>query len=320
MVRCAILDDYQHVVRAAADWESLAARVELRVLHEHLADRSQLAAAIEDCEIVVATRERTRFDEAALRALPRLRLLVTTGMRNASIDLAAARQLGITVCGTRGWPGHTVDLTFALVLALMRGLCAESTSLATGGWQVGLGRSLNGATLGVVGVGTIGSKVARVARAFDMRVIGWSRSLTPARCAALDIEYAAELAPLLRQSDVVSVHVELNDATRGLIGAPQLALMKGDAFLVNTSRGPVVDEDALLRALRDGTIAGAALDVFDREPLPPSHPLRTQRNVLATPHIGYVTRENYRVAFCDAVEDIAAFLDGKPVRVLGAPS
>jgi phosphoglycerate dehydrogenase-like enzyme len=294
--------------------------VELRVLHEHIGDRAQLAAAIGDCEIVVATRERTRFDEATLRALPRLRLLVTTGMRNASIDLAAARRLDITVCGTRGWPGHTVDLTFALMLAAMRGLREESASLAAGGWQVGLGRSLNGATLGVVGVGTIGSKVARVARAFDMRVIGWSRSLIPAKCAALDIEYAADLAPLLREADVVSLHVELNDATRGLIGAPQLALMKRDALLVNTSRGPVVDEEALLRALRDGTIAAAALDVFDREPLPPSHPLRTQRNVLATPHIGYVTRENYRVAFRDAVQDIAAFLDGKPVRVLGLPA
>jgi phosphoglycerate dehydrogenase-like enzyme len=171
-----------------------------------------------------------------------------------------------------------------------------------------------------VGVGTIGSKVARIARAFDMRVIGWNRSLTPAKCRELDIEHAADLSDLLTKSDVVTLHVELNDGTRGLIGTRELACMKRDALLVNTSRGPVIDESALLHALREGTIAGAALDVFDTEPLPPSHPLRTQRNVLATPHIGYVTRDNYKVAFADAVEDVAAFLDGKPVRVLNAPA
>jgi phosphoglycerate dehydrogenase-like enzyme len=320
MIRCAVIDDYQHVALASAAWGKLEGRVDLRVLHEHIPDRKRLAAVIGDCGIVVATRERTRFDEATLRTLPALRLLVTTGMRNASIDLASAAALGITVCGTRGWPGHTVDLTFALILALMRRLPLESQSLARGGWQQGIGRSLNGATLGVIGVGAIGSKVARIARAFDMRVIGWSRSLTPQRCADLDIEFAAELPPLLGDADVVSLHVELNDATRGLVGARELACMKRDAFLVNTSRGPVVEQAALIDALRTKAIAGAALDVFDQEPLPPRHPLRTLDNVLATPHIGYVTRENYAVAFSDAVEDITAFLDGQPKRVLCPPA
>jgi phosphoglycerate dehydrogenase-like enzyme len=320
MLRCAILDDYQRVALASAPWGKVAGRVELRVLHEPIVDPARLAAAIGDCEIVVATRERTRFDEAVLKALPALRLLVTTGMRNASIDLACANALGITVCGTRGWPGHTVELTFALMLALMRRLREESQSFAQGNWQVGLGRSLNGATLGVVGLGTIGTRVASIARAFDMRVVAWSRSLTPARCAELDIEYAADLDPLLRAADVVTLHVALNAATRGLIGERQLACMKRDAFLVNTSRGPVVDEAALVEALRTKSIAGAALDVFDREPLPREHPLRTLDNVLGTPHIGYVTRENYAVAFSDAVDGILAFLDGQPQRVLCAPA
>ena len=316
MLRGAILDDYQRVVLAIAPWHELAGRVDLRVLHDHLDTRSQLVDAVGDCEIVVATRERTRFDDATLEMLPRLRLLVTTGMRNAAIDLAAASRRNVTVCGTRGWPGHTVELTFALMLGLMRRLREETAAFAQGAWQTGVGRSLNGATLGVVGVGQIGAKVARIARGFEMRVIGWSRSLTRERCAEIDIEPAAALDDLLCAADVVSVHVALNEDTRGLLGARELALMKRDAILVNTARGPVVDEPALIEALRQRRIAGAALDVFDQEPLPASHPLRTLDNVLATPHIGYVTRENYGVAFADAVADIAAFLDGQPVRVL----
>jgi phosphoglycerate dehydrogenase-like enzyme len=320
MLRCAILDDYQRVALASAPWSSLQGQVELHVLHEHIAERANLVRAIRDCEIVVATRERTRFDRDTLRALPALRLLVTTGMQNASIDLVAASELGVTVCGTRGWPGHTVDLTFALMLGLMRRLREESRSFAEGGWQTGIGRSLNGATLGIVGVGMIGAKVARVARAFDMRVQGYGRSLTAARCAELDIEWAPQLHALLSAADVVTLHVTLNDSTRGLIGARELACMKPDAILVNTSRGPVVDEAALIDALRGGRLAGAALDVFDCEPLPPAHPLRAMHNVLGTPHIGYVTRENYAVAFGDAVEDVAAFVAGRPLRVLATRS
>jgi len=313
MLRCAILDDYQRVVLAIAPWHTLADRVDFRVLHDHLETRAQLADAIGDCEIVVATRERTRFDDATLELLPRLRLLVTTGARNAAIDLAAASRRNVTVCGTRGWPGHTVELTFALMLGLMRRLREETAAFARGAWKTGVGRSLNGATLGVVGVGQIGAKVARIARGFDMRVIGWSRSLTRERCAELDIEHAAALDDLLRTADVVSLHVALNDGTRGLLGARELALMKRDAILVNTARGPVVDEPALIEALSERRIGGAALDVFDQEPLPDGHPLWTEPRALITPHVAN-TRAQLDAALMRRVEqNVARFRAGEPL-------
>jgi len=316
-LHCAILDDYQRVALSMADWESIADRVDVAVLHDHVDDRAKLVEALAPFQVVVAMRERTPFDRALLASLPELRLLVTTGMRNASIDLAAAAERGVTVCGTRSWPGAAGELTWALILAAIRDIPREDAEFHAGGrWQSGIGHSLRGSTLGIVGVGNVGKLVATVGRAFDMNVIGWSRSLTQERATELGITHAATLAELLTESDVVSLHVTLTSETRGLIGAEALRAMKPTAYLVNTSRGPVVDEAALIEALTERTIAGAAIDVFDREPLPLDHPFRGLVNLIATPHIGYVTRENYRMFYGDAVGDIRAWLDGRPERVL----
>jgi phosphoglycerate dehydrogenase-like enzyme len=317
MLRCAVLDDYQKIALSMADWGALAGAVDVQVFSEHIADRSALARALAGFEIVVAMRERTAFDRSLLEQLGALRLLVTTGMRNASIDLAVAADRNVTVCGTRGHPGTAAELTWALILGLMRNLPRETEEFRRGGpWQTGIGHSLRDATLGVIGLGHVGKLVAAVGRTFEMKVVGWSRSATPERCVALDIGHAATLSDLLRAADVATLHVTLNAQTRDLIGAAELAAMKRTAFLVNTSRGPVVNEAALITALREGRIAGAAADVFDQEPLPVDHPLRRLPNLLGTPHVGYVTRENYRVFYGDAVEDIQAWLAGKPVRVL----
>lgn len=316
MLWCALLDDYQGVALAGADWSRLSGRVEVRAFREPIVDRAALARLLESYEIIVAMRERTRFDRALLETLPALRLLITTGPRNAAIDVAAAIERGITVCATRSFPGPAAELTWALILALLRNLPREVDAFHRGEWQTTIGRSLHGATLGVVGMGNLGTQVAAVGRAFGMRVIGWSRSLTAERCAALGIDFAATLPELLRVADVVTVHVVLNAQTRNLVGARELASMKRDAVLVNTSRGPIVNEAALIAALRSGQIGGAALDVFDQEPLPATHPFRTLDNVVATPHLGYVTRENYALFYGDALADIEAWLAGNPVRVL----
>ena len=316
-LRCAILDDYQDVARSMADWEALADRVDVAAFHDHIADRTMLAEVLASFDVIVAMRERTPFDRALIEALPRLKLLITTGLRNASIDLAAAAERGVAVCGTRSWPGTAAELTWALVLALMRDIPRENAEFHRGGrWQGGIGHSLRGATLGVIGVGNVGRHVAAVGRAFDMNVVGWSRSLTAERASELGIGHAHTLAHLLAAADVATVHVTLTAQTRGLIGAEALRAMKPTAFLVNTSRGPVVDEAALIEALTERTIAGAAVDVFDREPLPLDHPFRGLDNLIATPHIGYVTRENYRVFYADALDDIRGWLDGRPQREL----
>jgi phosphoglycerate dehydrogenase-like enzyme len=318
-LRCAVLDDYQDAALRLADWSPLDGGVEVRVLREHIADRDELVAALADCEIVVAMRERTPFDAELLGRLPRLRLLVTTGMRNASIDLAAASGAGVTVCGTSSSATPPVELTWALLLGLARQVTAESNALRAGGpWQSTVGQDLHGRTLGLLGLGRIGSRVARVARAFDMNVLAWSQNLTAERAAESGAELAAGKEDLLRRSDFVSVHLVLSDRTRGLLGEAELKAMRPHAHLINTSRAAVVDRDALLRALREGWIAGAGLDVFDTEPLPADDALRKLPNVLATPHLGYVTEGNYRTFYTHAVEDIAAFLAGSPVRVLTA--
>jgi phosphoglycerate dehydrogenase-like enzyme len=317
-LRCALLDDYQDVALASADWTRLSDRVDVRAFHDYVADRAALVRMLDGYEIIVAMRERTPFDRALLEALPALRLLVTTGHRNAAIDVAAATERGITVCGTRGFPGAAAELAWALILASMRHLPPEVEAFRHGAWQTTIGRSLHGATLGVVGMGKLGTQVATVGRAFGMKVVAWSRSLTPARCGELGIDYAATLPELLRVADVVTLHLALNPQTRGFIGARELALMKPDALLVNTARGPIVEEAALVAALRDRRIAGAALDVFDQEPLSAGHPFRTLDNVVATPHLGYVTQESYAVFYGDAVDDIEAWLAGHPVRVLNA--
>jgi len=315
MARVALLDDYQGVALSMADWKSLPAGTDVVAFPDHLADEGALAARLADFDIVMAMRERTPFTRSLLERLPRLRLLITAGMRNASIDMKAAADRGVTVCGTAGLPYPTAELAWALILGLMRRLPAEDRATREGRWQVSLGVGLNGKTLGVLGLGTLGSRVAKVGRAFEMEVLAWSPNLTAARAA----EVGATLVPrdeLLARADIVSIHLVLGDRSRGLIGARELGLMKRSAFLVNTSRGPIVDEAALIRALRDGTIAGAGLDVFDIEPLPRDHPFRSLPNIVISPHLGYVTEETYRVFYGQALEDIQAFLRGEPVRVL----
>jgi phosphoglycerate dehydrogenase-like enzyme len=317
MLRCAVLDDYQNVALGFADWGKLASRVEVRVFNEHFTEPGALAAAIGDCEIVVIMRERTPFDRSLFERLPKLKLLVTTGQRNASIDLAAAAARGVVVCGTASHPSGTGELTWGLILALARHIPDEHARVRAGGrWQTSIGMDLAGRRLGIIGLGRIGAHVARVGNAFGMQVQAWSRSLSADKCAAAGVALAASLDALLADSDVVTIHVPLNAGSRGLIGAAQLGRMKPTALLVNTSRGPIVDEAALLAALRAGRIAGAGLDVYEPEPLPADHPLRSAGRLVTTPHLGYVTEDTYRQYFTHAVEDIAAWLNGAPVRTL----
>jgi phosphoglycerate dehydrogenase-like enzyme len=318
-MRCAVLDDYQGVALTMADWTPLAGRVDVRVLRDHVADREDLVAALADCDVVVAMRERTTFDAELLRRLPRLRLLVTTGMRNAAIDLPAAAAAGVTVCGTASGSSAPVELTWALILGLARHIAVESNALRENGpWQSTVGQELHGRTLGLLGLGKLGSRVARIGAAFGMDVVAWSQNLTAERAADAGARLADGKHDLLRRSDVVSIHLVLSERTRGLLGEPELRAMRPHAYLVNTSRGPIVDAAALVRALREGWFAGAGLDVFDTEPLPARDPLRSLPNVLATPHLGYVTEQNYRTYYSDVVDDIVAFLDGEPRRVLGS--
>ena len=318
MSKVAVLDDYQEVALDMADWSSLPADAAVDVFSDHLSEVDDVASRLEPYDVVVAMRERTPFPRSLLERLPNLRLLVTTGMRNASIDVAAARDNGVTVCGTDGVPYSTAELTWALILALLRKIPTEDRAIRQGDWQVTMGEGLHSKTLGVVGLGRLGSQVATVGGAFGMNVVAWSQNLTAERAA----HFGATLVTrdeLLSESDVVTIHLVLSGRTRGLIGAEELSLMKPSAYVVNTSRGPIVDEEALIDALRTGTIAGAGLDVFDIEPLPADHPLRSLPNTVVTPHMGYVTAETYRVFYRDAVEDIRLFLAGSPTRVIAAP-
>ncbi|WP_431896998.1 D-2-hydroxyacid dehydrogenase family protein [Nonomuraea sp. bgisy101] len=313
MPSCAILDDYQNVALTLADWTA----VEARSIQEHIASIDDLVAAIADDEIVVIMRERTPFPAEVFARLPKLRLLITSGMRNASIDLEAARAHGVTVCGTGSFSSPPVELTWALILGLARHLVPESAAMrADGPWLTTVGTDLHGATLGLVGLGKIGSQVAKVAQAFGMDVVAWSENLTRARADEAGVRLAPSLEALLSESAFVSIHLVLSERTRGLIGAKDLAAMRSDAYLVNTSRAAIVDQPALVQALESRAIAGAGLDVFDIEPLPAGHPFRVLPNVLATPHLGYVTMTNYRTYFREAAENVTAFLSGTPLRVL----
>lgn len=315
--RCAVLDDYQQVALKMADWSALKGRVEVTVFDRYMADDPNLAETLASFEIICIMRERTPFRRELFAKLPKLKLLVTTGARNAAIDLAAAKEHGVTVCGTEAHGHPTAELALGMMLALARHIPSESRRLAEQGlWQNSVGIDLKDCTLGVLGLGRLGSRLARVAQALDMKVIAWSQNLTPEKCAEQGVAYVSK-EELFRQSDFLSVHVVLSDRSRGLIGAPELALMKPSAFLVNTSRGEIVDQAALVAALTDGKIAGAALDVYDKEPLPKGHVLFGAPNLLMTPHLGYVTEDNYRTFYTQTVEDIAAWLDGKPVRALG---
>jgi phosphoglycerate dehydrogenase-like enzyme len=310
-----VLDDYQDVARRFGPWDTLGDRIELTVINQHIADDDELVDALKNAEAIVAMRERTPFPRGTLERLPNLRLLVTTGMANAAIDIDAARDLGITVSGT-GIPVHpTSELTWGLILAVTRNIPVEDARMREGGWQHTIGIELGGRTLGVIGLGRQGSRVAAIAKAFEMDVLAWSQNLDPEHAKSLGVEPVSK-EELLERSDVVTLHLRLSDRTRGIIGATELARMKHTAFLINTSRGPLVDEAALLNALDKGVIAGTGLDVYDTEPLPPGHALRSAPNTVLTPHIGYVSEGTYEVFYRDAVEDIAGFLDGSPQRVL----
>lgn len=313
---CAVLDDYQKVADVCADWSGLNGRVELRRFETHLGDGDSLVEALFDSTIIVAMRERTPFPESLLRRLPNLKLLITTGMRNRSIDLVTAKELGITVCGTQYGRGAAAELAWAGLLAFMRNIPEELANLREGGpWQIGLGRSLEGRRLGIVGLGRQGTRMARYGLAFGMDVCGWTRTDSEARTAELGIR-SVSLETLFETSDVVTIQLALTEATQGFITADMLGAMRSDAVMVNTARGPLVDENALIQWLTENPKAGAVLDVFDQEPLPKEHPFRRLPNVLATPHIGYVTQENYQVYFRDVVDGVSGWLDGDPRRVL----
>ena len=315
-IKIAVLDDYQNVGRSLANWASLAPRAQAVFFHDHVSDLDQLAARLADFDVVILMRERTAMGADLIARLPKLKLIVTVGMWNAAIDFAAAKARGIVVSGTPGGdPNATPALTWGLVLAATRGIAEQGAAVRAGGWQVGLGMDIHGKTLGALGLGKIGQVVAGFGKTFGMKVIAWSQNLTAERAEECGAE-RVDKDDLFRRADVICIHLKLGERTRGLVGQRELGLMKKTAWLVNTSRGPIVDEPALIAALEQRKIAGAALDVFDEEPLPQNHPFRYLPNVLATPHIGYVSEKTYRGAFPDAVEDIRAWLDGKPVRVL----
>jgi phosphoglycerate dehydrogenase-like enzyme len=312
-MKIAILDDYQNIATSLADWGSLAADVV--VFTTPFADADETVHSLAGFDVLVAMRERTRFPAEVLERLTDLRLLVSTGPANAAIDVAAARRLGITVCGT-GYESHaTIEHAWALILGAARNLVAEAESMRAGGWQLTVGEGLYGKTLGILGLGRVGSAVARVGQAFGMNIIAWSQNLTPETASAHGVR-AVTKEQLFTESDVVSIHVVLSERTRGLVGAAELGSMKPSALLVNTSRGPVVDEAALVDVLREGRIRGAAIDVFDTEPLPADHQLRSLPNALLTGHVGYVNRDLYEIFYQDSVEDIAAFRARSPIRLM----
>ncbi|MGW4838060.1 D-2-hydroxyacid dehydrogenase family protein [Streptomyces globisporus] len=317
-LRCAVIEDFQSVATTVVDWSPVTDDVEIVTFTEHLATVDEAATALDGFDIVVTLRERVPFPAELFDRLPRLRLLVASGMRNSVIDFDAARRHGVEVCGTASSSTPPVELTWALLLGLARKIVPEAGALRTGGpWQSTVGADLHGRTLGLLGLGKIGARVARVGLAFGMDVVAWSRNLTKERTDEVGVGLADSKEDLLGSSDFVSVHLALGERTRGLIGAAELARMRPTAYLVNTSRAAIVDTDALLAALDAGTIAGAATDVFDVEPLPADDPVRTAPRLLATPHLGYVSRANYETYYGQAVENIRAFLDGQPVRRLG---
>lgn len=315
MTRIALLDDYANVARGYAQWDRLPADVTLDVYNDHLTDEADIVARLEPYDVVVVIRERTPFPRSLIDQLPNLKLLVTPCMRNLAIDMQACAERGIPVCGTDPGRPATAELTWLLILALSKQLIPEQRSVQEGLWGVSRVIGIEGRTIGVVGLGKLGARVAEIARAFGMNVLAWSPSLTEERAAECGAR-RVEFDQLLADSDVVSIHVILGERSRGLIGARELALMKPDSYLINTSRGPIVDEDALISALRERRIGGAGLDVFDVEPLPQDHPLRNMDNIVTTPHLGGFTEDNYKIWFSEALEDIEAWLSGKPVRVL----
>ncbi|POA50218.1 hydroxyacid dehydrogenase [Pseudomonas sp. MPR-ANC1] len=314
-VQIAVIDDWQDVARDVVDWSVLDSLGEVTFEHDYPADNATMAERLGQYQVICVMRERTRFDEDLLKRLPNLKLLVTGGMRNAALDMAAAAALGIKVCGTDSYKHAAPELTWALIMAATRNLLNEANSLRAGRWQQGLGGDLHGKTLGILGLGSIGQRVAQFGQVFGMRVIAWSENLTAERAQQVGVNYVSK-QQLFEQADVLSVHLVLSERSRGLVDAQALDWMKPTALLVNTARGPIVDEAALIKALQKQRIAGAALDVFEQEPLPALHPFRTLDNVLATPHVGYVSRQNYEQFFSQMIEDIQAWAAGNPLRQL----
>lgn len=315
MMRVAILDDYQGVALRLADWKSLQPEVQIEAFPEHIADPATLAKHLHGFECLVLMRERTPLPRPLIEKLPNLKLVITTGMHNASVDAAALAERGIVFCGTESLGYPTAELTWGLILALLRNIPREERALHQGRWQTTLGVGARGKTLGIIGLGRLGSIVAGYGKAFGLDVIGWSRNLTDARAAELGIKRVGK-DELFSHADIVTIHVNLNDSSRGLVGAAEFARMKPTAYLVNTSRGPIVDEGALLAALKGRRLTGAAIDVYDHEPVTKDHPLLQLDNVVVTPHLGYVIEENLRLNYVSAVENIRAFLDGKPIRLM----
>jgi D-3-phosphoglycerate dehydrogenase len=316
MVKAAILDDYQNVALKFADWSPVEKDVEVKVFNAPIGDDAAVIKALQGFAVVNMMRERTPFNRKVVEGLPDLKLLITTGARNASIDLRACAERGITVCGTGGFGNPTAAVAVGLILELTRRIGFENARMHAGeSWQTTVGYDVEGKTLGVLGLGKLGQRVAKVATALGMKVIAWSQNLTPEKAKEAGADYVSK-DDLFRNADVLSIHVVLSDRTRGLVGARELGLMKKSAYLVNTSRGPIVDEKALIATLNSKSIAAAGLDVFDVEPLPKDHPFRKMDNVVLTPHLGYVTEQNYRKQYPEVVEDIRAWLDGKPLRVI----
>jgi len=307
-MQVAILDDYQNVAMEMADWSPVAERADITVFNDHISDSDDLIERLAPFNVVFVMRERTPLSRNIIERLPRLKMIASTGPFNASIDMAAAREQGIHVGTTGGSLASTVELTWALILAASCNIVSQSAAVRNGQWQTSVGRELAGRVLGVLGVGRIGARVARIGVAFGMEVIAWSQNLTSESAAEAGATYVVK-EELFGRSDVLTIHLRLSERTTGLVGAAELAVMKPTALLVNTSRGPIVDEPAMIDALRSGTIDAAALDVFDTEPLPTGHPLRNLDNVLATPHIGYVADHNYRTFYRDAVAAISDWLD-----------
>jgi phosphoglycerate dehydrogenase-like enzyme len=314
-VQIAVIDDWQDVARDVVDWSALDSLGEVTFEHDYPADNATLAERLGRYQVICVMRERTRFDEDLLKRLPNLKLLVTGGMRNAALDMQAAAKLGIKVCGTDSYKHAAPELTWALIMTATRNLVKEANALRAGQWQQGLGGDLHGKTLGILGLGSIGQRVAQFGQVFGMKVIAWSENLTAERAEQAGVTYVSK-QQLFEQADVLSVHLVLSERSRGLVDAQALGWMKPTALLVNTARGPIVDEAALIKALQKQQIAGAALDVFEQEPLPAMHPFRTLDNVLATPHVGYVSRQNYKQFFSQMIEDVQGWAAGEPVRLL----
>jgi phosphoglycerate dehydrogenase-like enzyme len=317
MHRIAILDDYQGIALEHGDWSSLSAWHELVVFPQHLGNEDKVADALQSFDIICAMRERTPFPRTLLARLQRLKLLVTSGAKNAAIDMAAARELGITVCGTRSSSHAAAELAFALIMALARNITEEDRVIRSGGWQTTLGCDLHGETLGILGLGRHGANMARFGQAFGMRAIAWSQNLTQARCDDLGVELV-DKERLFRDSDFLTIHLKMGQRNRGLVGTDELALMKPSAYIINTSRGPIIEEEALLQALHKGTIAGAGIDVYDHEPLPQEHPWRCAPRTILTSHIGYVTQQTYDLFYSEIQERIEAYLSGMPQMVLNS--